>query len=739
MEGKATSSNPGNSTTTLTPSGCTPISTVAQRRESGSDEPPTKRSCIISVANSSGGQSSSVPETVVTTVLPAKQEQKDSEPSSTPMTDAMRIMLLEQELKTLRNQSQSQSCEADTFRLDEYESIAVDAPLQKYTPPNVIAYQDRIRSKLLPWVSGYHWYAIDISLPCVIDAGVNLPMVAKIPGDKIWNGKKNDVADQSVAGNEMSSAFAPKLGFMVTAAEKKKVQPKWPAIALLQSLASKLAGENRCAAVFFDRCGVYQKTPSHYHIIMGTTEKWAKINLRNELTSTKMAELSFKRFNVTDIAALLVHHCQPRPERQFIGASHAGLASMIKVVRENWNKCVGTCETRIYNGIGDLEHDEAAPATLEGWNLPGADGSKALVEVGVSLHSGGIKQQIHIDYYKTLFRQLPIKIYSVDQVKSAMPFYYRNYPKVYPELRKLFTKDKGQGYRLSLMADALSELAIDKICTPLRETVFECLAGITVDEIEQVIECLTEGPIQHMLHLICFAAVITRRSGKMNAALVYGEPNAGKSTVFLDGLDWLVPHWSAKGSMNPLTDKWCFTELAYPQRIAFIDEFGIIGKGCHDYFKALFGGQTLDTDQKYKGRVQTYSCPFVLMSNKTFDIIMSIELNEMAPFQSRVYVMELRCGDLPQIRPGTKFYRILWMALLPVIEEAPAPANVDGAEALRHHYRAQKDTILNECVRLLSRFQQSISSASDVHVYDPDNPSSLLDPNDEDEPEDEDS
>lgn len=679
-------------------------------------ESPAKKLCTGFAVSITDAQSCNALGHAPETVVAVKQGQAALGHCMMPEIDVISMLrqLQEENAKLKAAQAIPPQIDDDIFaNLDAIVPLPDMVPTTA-TPQKVVEYMTLIKEKMPAWVNALEWTALYIKLPVAIKRGTNIPMVSKIEGDRTFKGKKGIVADQVQVGEEPSSAWSLKLGFTVSNTEKTKLSNVWPDVSKLQSFAAKLAGDNRMVAVFFHALGSHAKTPSHYHIIVGHTGPWSKLNVRNELTSTKFCELGFKRYNIVNIAGTMVHHCQPRPEAQFIGATDPKLCNLLYTIRRNWIERVGESpKCRIYNGVGDLVSDEAAPLQVEGWDMPGTTGP-AVVEVGVSLHKAASKQTVIIDSYKALLRTIPIKIYSVDQIRASLPSLIRINRSAYDQLRIIYCGDKGQKYRMSLMYDALCELAIERIDTPIEDMIDEVLKGCTTQEIEEVIEALADGPMKYILDLICIGAVILRKSGKMNCALIHGEKGAGKSTVFLNSLSWLRPHWDTKATPNPMMNQFCFSDLAFPQKLAFIDEFGIIAKGTHEHYKVLFGGQSLDTDQKYKGRVQTTPCPFIVMSNNTLAQILGAAPEEQAPFEARVYVFSFRAGELPQVRYNTKFYVILWFALLAIIENAPAPDVIDGATGLKGHYEDIKEDIVNGAIELLFSYQQRINSSCEV-------------------------
>lgn len=695
-------------------------------------ELPKKRPYIESADCTAEDPSSCAVQNAPRSVKSAKLELATSDDSMTE-TQRMAAMIVSLQAQLQASQSLAKtpvtppnSSSVTQMDLDFSLVESMDAVPLQATPKAVVDFMQLVEDRQPAWVREYHWYSIYIKLPCTLKAGTNIPMVSKIEGDKIFKGKKSQVADQVVVGSEPSSAWSPKVGFTVSNTEKTKLSGVWPQITTLQSFASKLAGENRMVAVFFHSAGKFAKTPSHYHILIATKEKWAKINLRNEIGPVKFGELGYKRFEIKRIASTFVHHCQPRAEAQFIGATDARLCKALQVIRMNWTKCVGDSPSaRIYNGVGEMTSDEPAPTSVEGWeglSAPAADGG-TLVEVGASLRLGGQKRQLYIDHYKTILRPLPINIYSVEQLRSSTRSgYMHSHPEQYVQLRNIFCRDKGYNYRVSLLDDALNELAMERIMAPIKDRAGELLSKYSAQEIAEVIEALEDGPPNHTLDFICIAAIILRKTGKMNAAFIHGERDAGKSTIFLNSLEWLVPHLSMKSTPNPALDRFCLADLASPQRLCFMDEFSMIPKGAHDYYKVLFGGQSTDTDQKHKGRVQTIPCPFIVMSNHSLEHIMAASLEDLTPFQVRLYVMTIRRGEMPQVRYNSSFYNIWWIALLSVLEDAPAPPPSEGTQALQEYYTTVADDILSNVIDFLDRWHQRTSGSCSA----PDDPTHLL-------------
>lgn len=633
-----------------------------------------------------------------------------------------RLLKENEELKKLQTTKTTTALmESSASNEIEFELETLDnpnAPVQSAMPSTVVQYMEKVQEKLPEEITNLHWYSLYICLPRILSIGASHPMVPKIAGEKEYNGKATTVADPIIVGPTVGTAWNVKKGFQVCKSDKERLVKVFPDITRLQTFA-KAIGDNKTTAVWFHREGKYAQTKSHYHIIIGLPNKWETMNIKNEITQPKFAGLGFKRFKINNLAGTLVHHCQPRTESQFIGATDSTLLRVIKSVTGQWIKNVGEMPTiRLYNGIGEIAPEYEEASLEDCWKTGETSGSSLLVEAGRSLQRRAMSQTIIINDYKKVLSRINFTIYTIDQIQVSLTRYMKAHPEEYLYLRTVFCKDKGYVQRMSLMQTALDEMAMERIEGPIKDITIPLLSKASDLGVKQLIAVLEDGIIMHLLDLIVTAAVILKKTGKMNAIYVHGKRNAGKSTIFGRSLEWLAPQLRYKRTQDPDVREFCFQDLVHPQFVVIMDEFGLFPVQGAEAYKVLLGGQSMPSHRKHKGDADTFICPFILMANESLKWNTKTCPHDYLPLETRVHQILLREGEMPNVTHSTQMYCIFWQLLLTVVNDLPAPFEGCESDLAVEHYVEYRGKVINDMLQLLSDIRKT-SSICEIYTVQP--------------------
>lgn len=628
-----------------------------------------------------------------TVVGDVHQSVQDAENSGKTLEDAnYQLVTLMAQVEALKSTLKLQESQVPAASLltdfEEAEINNLSNPLIPSIDPSLMAPQLKAVVEALKgflqgkneW--GYnHWYTLYAQLPSVCPQGKLHLIVPKVPGQSTQF-KNSCVGEPFKIGELPQNQWEAKAGFMVQKNLFEQVKQNFPQIKELQMFASKLAGQDRVAAVWFHLKGL--KSPSHYHVLIGTRQPWSTIDVRNHLTKNKLSGIRFRRATVKNLAWCLMHNTAPIEGNIFVGSTSQELSKLVKTCQGKWSLVLKECHIadlhNTPNGLGQEENDpdsEVVPHVY--FDKEGALNSSMEV---IRRHSQVSKASAVKKYYIELLKGVKLQLYTVEQLERWFRDNANNNHPAHAIADKLIGASFAVSYYKSILSSALGDIAYQKMKEPLEKQARRYIESLSQNERIELsrdwIASFNELD-DHLFDKMCIVALILdKRTEKLNSVYIHGPTSVGKTSVFIRALSFIEPACSIlwkEGSDFYLED------LGDPHRVVFIEELSVISQGHTDNFKQMTEGADFEVSCKHKRKKVSYGSPVIMTSNVGLEKMYSYSGDNVQNLHTRIFLLQLSTFIAPFLR-SIKHWRYFWALMIEAVSEVPfrreRPSSITG-------------------------------------------------------------